>query len=432
MSPHVTRVLLLGALVATVSSRAQVSGPVISTPLGENNGIRVGPGRLHPYFDLEGRYDSAAIYVPSDPNNQSSPYELKPEILMHFRPGFRLDVPGTDVTFGLNAYYDYVWYTGLLTSGSSAASRSEAGADMHAEINREGAVELDLADSFARSDRPRDIGLGVAVISLYNQLRLTAPIHPGGRAFEVRPHGEYTVEFFSGYSGLPPGIGPCPPGTNCTSVAADPSASDYQNYAGGVDVHWKFLPQTALVFESNFEGRSYFHPNGVNGSPAPIPPGKILKLQVGAQGLVTPKIQAILKAGYAIGFDGAASTFIGQGEMTWTPNELSAITLGVLRDVNNAVGAASATDLRAYVNTKTFLIGRLGLHLNFAYDLISFTQGRGKSDQLFNVDLGPDYAIARWFILSAGYVLSKRTSDYDTLPLNYTRNEAYLRLTFTY
>src|SRR5678815_1488637 len=104
------------------------------------------------------------------------------------------------VTFGFNGFYDYVWYTGILTSGSNAASHSQAGADMHAEINREGSVELDVADSFARSDRPQDIGIGVAVISLYNQLRLTAPIHPGGRAFEVRPHADYTVEFFGAYS----------------------------------------------------------------------------------------------------------------------------------------------------------------------------------------------------------------------------------------
>ncbi|HEY3587124.1 MAG TPA: outer membrane beta-barrel protein [Myxococcaceae bacterium] len=427
MSPHTARVLLLGALVATGLAHAQISGASVSTPLGDNNGIRFGPGRLHPYFDLEGRYDSAAVYVPSVANNPASPYELKPEILMHFRPGFRLDVPGTDVTFGLNGFYDYVWYTGLLTSGSSAASHSQAGADMHAEINREGAVGLDVGDTFSRSDRPQDIGVGVAVISLYNQLRLTAPIRPGGRAFEVRPHGEYTVEFFGAYSGIPAGIGPCPPGT-CPGNPSDPGVNDYQNYAGGVDIHWKFLPQTALVFESNFEGRSYFHPDSTV-----VPPGKILKLLAGAQGLVTPKIQAILKAGYAIGFDGAASTFIGQAEATWSPNELSSITPGVLRDVNNAVGASSATDLRAYLNSKTFLIGRLGLHLNFAYDLISFTQGRGKNDQLFSVDLGPDFAIARWFIMSAGYVLSKRTSDYaDSLPLNYTRNEAYLRLTFTY
>jgi hypothetical protein len=428
MSPHPARVLLLGALLAAVSAHAQTSyAGSVSTPLGDNNGIRFGPGRLHPYFDLEGRYDSAAIYVPTVANDQTSPYELKPEILMHFRPGFRLDVPGTDVTFGFNGFYDYVWYTGLLTGGSSAASHSEAGADMHAEINREGAVEVDVADAFARSDRPRDFGIGVAVISLYNQLRLTAPIHPGGRAFEVRPHGEYTVEFFGAYSGIPQGIGPCPPGT-CPATPSDPSKSDYQNYAGGVDIHWKFLPQTALVFESNFQGRSYFHPDGTV-----VPPGKMLKLLAGAQGLVTPKIQAILKAGYAIGFDGAASTFIGQGEMTWNPNELSALTLGVLRDVNNAVGAASATDLRAYLNTKTFLIGRLGLHANFAYDLISFTQGRGQNDQLFSLDLGPDFGITRWFIVSAGYVFSKRSSDYaQSLPLNYSRNEAYLRLTFTY
>ena len=423
MSPHAARVLLIGALVASLAAHAQDSAGVTSA-LGENNGIRFGPGRLHPYFDLEGRYDSAALYVPTVANSQTSPYELKPEILMHFRPGFRLDVPGTDVTFGLNAFYDYVWYTGLLTSGSNAASRSEAGADMHAEINREGAVELDVGDTFSRNAQPQDIGLGVAVLSLYNQLRLTTPIHPGGRAFEVRPHGEYAVEFFSGYSGLPPGIGACPTGT----CASDPSAFDYQDYAGGLDIHWKFLPHTALIFESNFEGRSYFHPDANT-----VPPGSMLKLQAGMQGLVTPRIQAILKAGYAIGFNGASSTFIGQAEGTWMPNEVSTLTLGVLRDVMPVVGAASATDLRAYLNTKTFLIGRLGLHANFAYDLISFTQGRGQSDQLLSLDLGPDFAIARWFILSAGYVLSKRTSDYaSSLPLNYTRNEVYLRLTFTY
>jgi hypothetical protein len=303
MSPQAARVLLLGALLAVVSARAQTTS--VSGALGDNNGIRFGPGRLHPYFDLEGRYDSAAIYLPTtDPNI----YELKPEILMHFRPGFRLDVPGTDVTFGLNGFYDYVWYTEIITSGSNAASRSEAGADMHAEINREGAVEFDVADIFARSDRPRDIGIGVAVISLYNQLKLTAPIHPGGRAFEVRPHGAYTVEFFGAYSGIPQGIGPCPPGT-CPTVPSDPSVNDYQNYAAGADVHWKFLPQTALVFESNFEGRSYFHPDA-----SVVPPGKILKLLAGAQGLVTPKIQAILKAGYAIGFDGRPRPSSARGD----------------------------------------------------------------------------------------------------------------------
>jgi len=430
MSRHASRLLLLGATVGALAAHAQIGvssgGSSNPTPLGENNGIRFGPGRLHPYFDLEGRYDSAAVYVPTDPNDPTKPYELKGDILMHFRPGFRLDVPGTDTTFGLNAFYDYVWYTGLI-SNTSAPSHSQAGADMHAEINREGVIGLEVADAFARSDTPRDIGVGVAVISLYNQLRLTAPIRPGGRAFEIRPHGDYTVEFFGAYSGLPPGIGPCPPGT-CPGNPSDPSVNDYQNYAAGLDIHWKFLPQTALIFESNFQGRSYFHPDSTV-----VPPGKMLKFLAGAQGLVTPKISAILKAGYAIGFDGAASTFIGQAEGTWLPNEVSTLSLGVLRDVNNAVGAASATDFRVYLNTKTFLIGRLGLHGNFAYDLISFTQGRGQNDQLFSFDIGPEYAIARWFILSAGYVFTKRTSDYATsLPLNYSRNEIYLRLTFTY
>ena len=173
MSPRAARVLALSAMLGAMAAHAQ-AGASVATPLGENNGIRVGPGRLHPYFELEPRYDSAALYVPVSPTDPT--LVLKPEILMHFRPGFRLDVPGTDVTFGLNGFYDYVWYTGLLTSGSSAASRNEAGAEMHAEINREGAVEADVGDTFSRSDRPRDFfhrrafGLGPGGRSLRHRL----------------------------------------------------------------------------------------------------------------------------------------------------------------------------------------------------------------------------------------------------------------------
>ena len=131
------------------------------------------------------------------------------------------------------------------------------------------------------------------------------------------------------------------------------------------------------------------------------------------------------------------SRFIGRAEATYSPNEVSPITLGVLRDVNPVVGAASATDFRAYLNMRTFLVGRLGLHLNFSYDLVSFTAGspgaRGGKDQLFTIDVGPEYQVARWLIISAGYVFSSRSSDEtNTLPLNYSRNEAYIRFTFTY
>jgi hypothetical protein len=432
MSPshrNAARVLWLGAVLGSLCAQAQTSGQtsmLVDSALAENNGIRFGPGRLHPYIDLEFRYDSAALYMPAG-GVAGAPQELKGELLLHTRPGFRLDVPGTDITFGLNGFYDYVWYTGIITSGSSNASRSEAGADMHAEFYREGAVEFDVGDIFGRSDRPLDIGLGIATISLHNQLRLALPIHPGGHALEVKPHGEYAVEFFSQYSGVPPGLGPCTGGPEV--CAPDPSIYDYQNYSGGLDARWKFLPQTAVLFESSYEGRKYFHP-----APGFIPPGSLLKLRTGLAGLLTTKIAIILKVGWAQGFSGAASTFIGQGEATWNINETSTLAVGILRDVGTAVGAASYTDLRPYVNARTFLSGRLGLHANFSYDLVSFTQGRGGKDQLFSVDLGPEYEVTRWFILAAGYVLSTRSSDVlsTSLPLNYTRNEAYLRFTFTY
>ena len=60
MSPRAARVLALSAMLGAMAAHAQV-GASVAAPLGENNGIRVGPGRLHPYFELEPRYDSAAL-----------------------------------------------------------------------------------------------------------------------------------------------------------------------------------------------------------------------------------------------------------------------------------------------------------------------------------------------------------------------------------
>ncbi len=91
------------------------------------------------------------------------------------------------------------------------------------------------------------------------------------------------------------------------------------------------------------------------------------------------------------------------------------------------------TDLRFYLNGKLFLLGRLQLHTEFAYDLVSFVQGRGGQDQLFGFDVGADFAVTKWLVVAGGYAFSKRTSDYvDSLPLNFSRNQVYLRVTFTY
>ncbi|MGZ6140010.1 MAG: hypothetical protein ACXWLA_05010, partial [Myxococcaceae bacterium] len=97
-SRRAARVLALFALIGAAVAHAQPAAQAAVSQWSDNNGIRVGPGRLHPYLEIAPMWDSAALYVPTQVNNTSSPYVLDPEIVIHFRPGFRMEIPGTDVT----------------------------------------------------------------------------------------------------------------------------------------------------------------------------------------------------------------------------------------------------------------------------------------------------------------------------------------------
>ena len=57
--------LALFALIGGAVAHAQPAAQSAVTQWNDNNGIRVGPGRLHPYLDIEPMWDSAAIYVPT-------------------------------------------------------------------------------------------------------------------------------------------------------------------------------------------------------------------------------------------------------------------------------------------------------------------------------------------------------------------------------
>src|SRR4051812_18577366 len=148
--------LALFALCAATSAFAQVD-PRATAPTATatvtapvENGIKMGEGRVHPYFDLETHYDSAAW---SNTPKGTTNTQIFGEVVNHFRPGFRLDLPATAVDMSLNANVDYVWYTGLLNAQDTQASRLESGADLAANFNKNGPVGFEVGDRFSRSDR---------------------------------------------------------------------------------------------------------------------------------------------------------------------------------------------------------------------------------------------------------------------------------------
>ena len=149
-----SRLILLCGLFASVAAFAQVEAP---------NGIKIGDGRLHPYFDLEARYDSAVTY--------SSNTTLAGDIPFRFRPGLIFELPGTDNIIHFNGNAEYVLYPGFFSSSTRSASRFQTDVSLDAAFNKTGAVEFQIGDQLVRSDRTNNAALTVGVLSIYNNAR---------------------------------------------------------------------------------------------------------------------------------------------------------------------------------------------------------------------------------------------------------------------
>ncbi len=384
------------------------------------NGFKIGPGRLHLFLTEGLVYNSAAIVVPNATGN----YTVSGELILHTRPGLNLEIDGDNNSFGLNADIDYLWYTGLITPGDSAASTLNAAADLHGSFNKNGVVGFNIIDSFSRSANTYTVSVPVGVISLYNTVGVEVPIRPGGRALEIIPHGSYTVELFQNYSGAVPG----------SATPADLTQYNYQDLIGGLDVRLKFLPETAFMFWSSYNAPFYSQPQ-LN------PEAQELKLQVGLAGLITTKLSTLLKVGWAQGWgSGSISTVIGQAEVTWLPTELASLTVGFLRDVYPVAGNGSYVDDRPYLTGKIFLGGRLSISLTAAYDFFDFALGNpppnptpGRNDTQLTFNLVAEYQVMRWFLVGGGLLFTYHTSSQSTNnALNYTQWQPYVQVTFTY
>jgi hypothetical protein len=408
--------LLAVLVLAAHPARAQTLGS--SGQYEGNNGVKLGEARAHPYFDLELRYDSAAGFF-----DTAGVTQLKSEAILHVRPGLRLDLNNPSVWLNLDANVDYLWYTGLITPGSNAASRLQAAADLSANFNRGGAVELALTDHFTRSDRTHALALAVGVLSIYNEALASLPLRPGGRALEIAPNVGFSFENFKSMSAVAV--------PNCTDINCDPTQVgqfNYQNLRLGLDGRWRFLPKTAVTLNTQYDSRSYA--NGANNLPA-----SLIRASLGLAGLVSTKVAVVLRAGWGQDLKtSGAKTVLAQAELNYIASELSNFKLGYLRTLEPVPAFGINGDDRGYAETRLLLNGRLSFHGYAAFDYLTFYgPSGGRKDTNVTLDLSPEYQIAKWLISAIGYRLGVRSSSNSTAPsLNFTRHEAYARITLAY
>jgi hypothetical protein len=395
------------------------------SPIGVGgNGLKVGDGRLHPTFDFETRVDSAVGYFPPPGNTAPNVVTdtLSGEALLHIRPGFVLEVPGSSASVDLTGYVDYVHYTGLFTPGSTAVSHIEGLGDLKVTLNRESPVSVEVGDHFERSDRTNSVAIGTGVLSLFNEARLAVPLRPGGGALEVTPQVSWGVEFFKPLGALSP-IG-------CTDArVCDPgqvNSFDYSNLRTSLQGRWRFLPKTAVVVDAQFNYRSYFQ--------STTPDALLLHATAGVAGLVTPKISVTAKAGWGKDFGAEyGGTVLAQLEASYLMSQTASVKVGYARTLEPVAALRLFRDDRGYLEGQALLGGRLTLRGSSSLDFLSFEGEGSRKDTIFRLDLGPQYQFERWLIGGVGYLLAIRTSsDANARGLNYTRHEGYLRVTVTY
>jgi hypothetical protein len=415
-SRGITRLARTVALVAAVG----LARPAAAVP---GSGIRLGgsDGRLHPYVELEAHYDSNVYY---DALAQNAG-----DLVLHVRPGFKLNVPGELAAVDLNAALDWAQYTGA-ESSTTGLSRLYGEAGLGIGVNRRGTLGLELQDDFRRGSGTDALSLGGAVISNRNDLRLSVPWTPGGGALVLTLGGRWQLETFEPYLN----------GRLCTisSFACDStvlSKLGYSEVRGDAELKWKFLPRTAAVLEAGwFSHLANSSTYGVDVSG--------LRARAGLKGLLTTHLAGTLEAGYADTFGSAPEpfrTWLATAELEWLATETAGVRVGYEHDLGIDPGTLYSLYARnrVYADGRILLGSRYTARLGVQWDHRTYELVRDSTSSLVRVEPSLEAEVARWLVVSLGYAYTSRDSKLLTVTssipgFDYSKHEVWVRATFTY
>lgn len=404
-------------LRALIAVAALVIGGVAQAAPG--NGIRMGGSnaRLHPFLELEGRYDSNVAF--SDVGRKQSGY------IFHVRPGLTLDSQSEPATLTFAANADWAQYTGA----NKDLSRLYGEASLGLGLNRKGELGLELTDAFRRSRRTQVFVLGGAVMSNVNELGVSLPWRPGGGAFVTTLSGGWILETFE----------PFVRGKLCAdnTPQCDPSLVsrlDYSDVSGRLELRWRFLPRTSAVAQGEYWKR--FPANTDLGAKA-----SGWRAMGGLAGLFSAHLAGTVKGGWSSAAVTASSesTWYANVEGEWIPTETSSLKLGYLHDANADPGAGGGyASHRVYLDGRVLLAARYALLLDGQYEHRDYAHSSVlRSGDLLSASPTVEAEVARWFRLGAGAIYTKRTSQLasgaTSLPgFAFDKTEVFLRARGTY
>src|SRR5260370_27130904 len=133
-----------------------------------------------------------------------------------------------------------------------------------------------------------------------------------------------------------------------------------------VEARWELVPRAALVVETGVVFRSFN--NTAN------PPAKLAKALIGVSGLVSTRVVAVAKAGWAKDFDGTRNnTPIANLEFSYLLSDINTFKLGALRTLEPVPVYGSSVHNRVYSEARLLMGGKLILHGQLALDYVQFS-----------------------------------------------------------
>ncbi len=392
------------------------------------NGIRLGgsEGRLHPFFDLETRYDSNVSYTSAN--------TAIADVILHFRPGAELKIPGDRAAVEFTGTLDWAQYLGV-ESDTRGLSKLYADAGFAALFNRRSPVSLRLDNDFRRQVSTTSLTAATtAVVSNSNVLSLSVPWKPGGGALVVTSNLQWVAESFQKYKD--------DPGLSGVSLAE----LGYSQFRGGADVHWHFLPRTSAMFQAGYFTRAPNAPNRPDDA-------RGFDLLTGLTGLLTPRIAATAKVGYgstsgptltltntagsiAVTTSGPTkdtSSVLADVGLEWLPMEAISFRTGYIRSLGLDPTASVFVADGVYAGVRVKVAERFAFRGGVRYDRLEFEAIPGADTRFLRVDPTLEGSVGKWLTVGLGYVFTSRAASlpFTTVP-DYSKNEAFLKLGLTY
>jgi hypothetical protein len=407
VSPAAWITTILAMLIVTWGGSAHAQEWLRNRRYGEGPGIRLGDTLvLHPGLGVEGGYDTNFFYA----ENATGTGRLRvtahldlatrPPQRTESEEGEESEEHQGNVSFRLGVSAAYLEY---LTGVEYIAA--------HRNVDLTGLLDLVflpgrtfsvfLNDTFIRSVEPRNeegTPAGEEPIYTYNRdtndARITFQYAPGSGTLELRLGYAFQLRYFEDGGAKLAYLG------------------NYTAHHVFMNVRWRFLPKTALIFTGSF--RPIMHADGATDDTRTVHDSYHVRGAIGLVGLLTRRFSLLFQIGYGAGFyvDGGPDyeNVVGRLDLRFHITPTAQLSLGYSRDFYDGLFADYYSGDRVALTYDHLIAGRVMLSLSGGFAYLNYSEfqdpfgGGGtvdRADPMLDASLFVEYRIRDWIAINA-------------------------------